>query len=413
LTWDMPEKPVNVLSMSTIAELSQVADKLGSDASIKGLVITSGKTTGFCAGADLDEMGAFAGGGQPGAAEASYKLMMTLHQTFRKFETCGKPIAAAINGLALGGGLETVLACHYRILADDPRIRVGFPEAQVGLIPGGGGTQRLPRLIGAMNALPFMLEAQRVDPQKALGMGIVHKLAPAAEVAAQAKAWIKGRPDAVQPWDKKDFRIPGGGPFSLSGAQVFTVGNAMLRQKTYDNYPAQRFIMSAVYEGLLVDIDTALKIEARYFVRVLMSQQSRNMIRTLFHSMQELGKGARRPQNEPPTEVHRLGILGAGVMGAGIAYVSALAGIDVTLIDTTEERANGGRDHAAKLLDYEISRGRSTPDKKADVLSRIHPSTDFAALKDVDLVIEAVFEDRAVKADVTKKAEAAMKADAI
>jgi len=413
LTWDMPDKPVNVLSLSAIAELSQIAEKLSSDASIKGLVITSGKSTGFCAGADLDEMGAYAGGGHPGAAEASFKLMMNLHQTFRKFETCGKPIAAAINGTALGGGLETVLACHYRIIADDPRIRVGFPEAQVGLIPGGGGTQRLPRLISAMQALPFMLEATRIDPQRALAMGIVHKVAPAAELVTQAKAWIKGRPDATQPWDKKDFRIPGGGPFSASGAQIFTVGNAMLRQKTYDNYPAQRFIMSAVYEGLLVDIDTALKIEARYFVRILMDPSSRNMIRTLFHSMQDLGKGARRPANEPPTDVKRLGILGAGVMGAGIAYVSALAGIDVTLIDTTEERANGGRDHAAKLLDYEISRGRSTPAKKAEILERIHPTTDFGALRDVDLVIEAVFEDRAVKAEATKKAEAVLKDSAV
>jgi 3-hydroxyacyl-CoA dehydrogenase/enoyl-CoA hydratase/3-hydroxybutyryl-CoA epimerase len=405
LIWDMPGRPVNVLSMAAIVELGQVADKVAGDATIKGLVITSGKSTGFCAGADLDEMGAYAGTTNPGAAAAAFTLMMNLHHTFRKFETSGKPIAAAINGTALGGGLETVLACHYRVIGDDPRTRVGFPEAQVGLIPGGGGTQRLPRLIGAMQALPFMLESQRIDPQRALGMGIVHKLAPTAELVANAKAWIKTKPDPTQPWDKKDFRIPGGGPFSSSGAQVFTVGNAMLRQKTYDNYPAQRFIMSAVYEGLLVDIDSGLKIEARYFVRILMDTSSRNMIRTLFHSMQDLGKGARRPANEPPTEVKRLGILGAGVMGAGIAYVSALADIDVTLIDTTEERANAGRDHAAKILDYEISRGRSTAEKKTEVLSRIHPTTDFSALKDADLVIEAVFEDRSVKAEVTKTAE--------
>jgi len=404
LIWDMPDRPLNVLSMAAIAELGQVAEAVSKDAAIKGLVITSGKPTGFCAGADLDEMESYAGGAAP--ASAAFTMMMNLHGTFRKFETCGKPVAVAINGTALGGGLELTLACHHRIIADDPRIRVGFPEAQVGLIPGGGGTQRLPRLIGAMQALPFTLEAQRIDPQRALGMGIVHKIAPANDLVPQAKAWIKSKPNPVQPWDQKEFRIPGGGPFSPSGAQVFTVGNAMLRAKTYDNYPAQRFIMSAVYEGLLVDIDTALKIEARYFVRVLTGPTSRSMIRTLFHSMQDLGKGARRPASVAPTDVKRLGVLGAGLMGAGIAYVSALAGIDVTLIDTTEERAAAGRDHAAKLLDYEISRGRSTPDKKNEVLSRIHSTADFAALKDAELVVEAVFEDRTVKAEVTKKAEA-------
>ena len=415
LTWDMPDRTLNVLSMAAIAELSQVADKVASDAAIKGLIITSGKAGNFCAGADLDEMLAYSGSGPKNAdsVAAAFKLMTTLHATFRKFETGKKPVVAAMNGTALGGGLELALACHHRIMADDSKARIGFPEAQVGLIPGGGGTQRLPRLIGAMAALPFMLESKRIDPQAALGMGILHKVVPAADLIAQAKAWIKGKPDSTQPWDKKDFRIPGGGPFSTAGAQVFTVGNAMLRDKTFDNYPAQRFIMSAVYEGLLVDFDTALKIEARYFVRVLNEPAARNMIRTLFHSMQELGKGARRPAKEPPTEVNRLGVLGAGVMGAGIAYVSALAGIDVTLIDTTEDRANGGRDHAAKLLDREISRGRSTPEKKAEVLSHIHPLTDFSALKDVELVIEAVFEDRSVKADVTRKAEAALKADAI
>src|SRR5262245_58484577 len=413
LIWDMPDRTLNVLSMAVIAELSEVADKLIGDPSIKGLVITSRKSGGFCAGADLDEMLASSGTGRKDAAQAAFKLMTTLHATFRKFETSKKPVVAAMNGTALGGGLELALACHYRVMADDPKARVGFPEAQVGLIPGGGGTQRLPRLIGAMAALPFMLESKRIDPPAALGMGIIHKVVPAGELVAQAKAWIKGKPDATQPWDKKDFRIPGGGPFSTTGAQVFTVGNAMLRDKTYDNYPAQRFIMSAVYEGLLVDFDTSLKIEARYFVRVLNEPSSRNMIRTLFHSMQELGKGARRPVNEPPTEVKRLGVLGAGVMGAGIAYVSAQAGIDATLIDTTGERANAGRDHSSKLLDREISRGRATPEKKTEILSRIHPATSYDTLRDADLVIEAVFEDRAVKAEVTRKADEVLRKDAM
>ena len=413
LTWDTPDKSVNVLSMAAIAELGQVADAIKADAAVKGVVIASGKAGGFSAGADLDEMSAYAGQGGPDAAKTAFEAMMNLHRTFRKIETCGKPVVAAINGTALGGGLELALACHCRIVADDPRIRIGLPEAQVGLIPGGGGTQRLPRMIGAMAALPLMLEGRRIDPANAAGMGIVQKVVPAGELIPAAKAWIKANPGAQQPWDKKEFRIPGGGPFSASGAQVFTVGNAMLRQKTYDNYPAQRFIMSAVYEGLLVDIDTALKIEARYFVRVLMDPASRNMIRTLFQSMQELGKGARRPANEPPADVKRLGVLGAGVMGAGIAYVSALAGIDVTLIDTTEEKAAAGKDHVTKLLDHEVSRGRSTPDKKAQILARIHPGSDFGQLKDADLVIEAVFEDRQVKAEATRKTDAVTRETAI
>jgi 3-hydroxyacyl-CoA dehydrogenase/enoyl-CoA hydratase/3-hydroxybutyryl-CoA epimerase len=413
LTWDTRDKPVNVLSMAAIGELAQVADAIGADAAIKGLVITSAKPGNFSAGADLDAMGAYAGKGGGEAAKALFDAMMNLHRTFRKIETCGKPVVAGVNGTALGGGLELALACHYRVIADDARIRIGFPEAQVGLIPGGGGTQRLARMIGAMAALPFMLESRRIDPAAAAGLNIVQKVVPAAELIGAAKVWIKANPKPEQPWDKKDFRIPGGGPFSASGAQVFTVGNAMLRQRTYDNYPAQRAIMSAVYEGLLVDIDTALKIEARYFVRVMLDPTSRNMIRTLFHSMQELGKGARRPVAEAPADVKRLGVLGAGVMGAGIAYVSAVAGIDVTLIDTTEEKAAGGKDHAAKLLDHEISRGRSTPEKKADVLGRIHATTDFGALKDADLVIEAVFEDRAVKAEATKKVDAVTRETAI
>jgi 3-hydroxyacyl-CoA dehydrogenase/enoyl-CoA hydratase/3-hydroxybutyryl-CoA epimerase len=271
LVWDTPDKPVNVLAMAAIAELGQVAEKLKSDAALKGLVIVSAKTSGFSAGADLDEMGSFAGQSGSEGAQAAFAMMMNVHRALRALETAGKPVVAAVSGTALGGGLEVALACHYRLIANDPRIRIGFPESQIGLIPGAGGTQRLPRMIGAMQALPFMLESQRVDPAKAVSLGIVQKSVPAADLLNEAKTWIKANPAAQQPWDKPEFRIPGGGPFSASGAQVFTVGNAMLRQRTYDNYPAQRAIMSSVYEGLLVDIDTALKIEARYFVRVLTS----------------------------------------------------------------------------------------------------------------------------------------------
>jgi 3-hydroxyacyl-CoA dehydrogenase / enoyl-CoA hydratase / 3-hydroxybutyryl-CoA epimerase len=405
LTWDMPKRTLNVVSMDALHELTRAVEAVVADAAIKGLVITSSKAGGFCAGADLNELSTAAGAG--GMAQQVNKMLTSIHQAFRRMETCGKPVAAAINGTALGGGFEVTLACHYRVAADNPRAQIGLPESQVGLLPGFGGTQRLPRLIGAANALQLMTQGTRLDPQKALAQGLVQKVVAPDALVSAAKDWIKTKPAPVQPWDTANYRIPGGGPFSSSGIQVFMVGNAMLRQKTYDNYPAQNYILSCVYEGLLVDIDTGLKIETGYFLRVMADPTSRNMIRTLFQSMQDLGKGARRPPKEPPTEVKRLGVLGAGVMGAGIAYVSALAGIDVTLVDTTQEKADGGKKHASDILDKEIQRGRSTPQKKEEVLGRIHTTIDFSALKDTDLVIEAVFEDRAVKAEVTKKTDAA------
>ncbi|HEY5337459.1 MAG TPA: 3-hydroxyacyl-CoA dehydrogenase NAD-binding domain-containing protein, partial [Rhizomicrobium sp.] len=419
LIWDVPGRTMNVLTNTTIADLLAVVDKVSSDTTIKGLVITSGKSNGFCAGAALDEMesGASAAGGKTQSAEealaARYKGMMEFHKAFRKLETCGKPVAAAINGLALGGGLEVTLACHYRVVADNPKIQLGLPEAKVGLLPGGGGTQRLPRLLGVMAALPLLLQGTPVDPQKALGLKLVNAVVPLADLVANAKAWVKANPKAAQPWDAKDFKLPGGGPYTAGGSQTFTMGNSMLRKESYGNYPAQRFIMSCVYEGIQVPIDAGLRIEARYFTKLMSLPESRNMIRTLFLSMQDLGKGARRPHNEAKTDVKSVGILGAGVMGGGIAYVSALAGIEVVLVDTTAEKAQGGKDHVAGILDKAIERGKSTLEKKGEVLSHIHTTADFAALKDVVFVIEAVFEDRAVKAEATKKACAVMKKGAV
>jgi len=418
LIWDVPGRTMNVLTSSAIAELAAVAEKVAGDAAIKGLVITSGKANGFCAGAALDEMESGATfAGKPASPEeavaARYNGVMQFHHALRKLETCGKPVAAAINGLALGGGLEVALACHYRVVTDNPKIQLGLPEAKVGLLPGGGGTQRLPRLIGAMQALPLILQGTSVDPQKALGLKMIHAVAPAGDLVAAAKTWVKANPKSAQPWDAKDFKIPGGGPYSPGGGQTFTMANSMLRKESYGNYPAQRYILSCVYEGLQVPIDAGLRIEARYFTKLMMQPESRNMIRSLFLSMQDLGKGARRPASEPKTDVKTLGILGAGVMGYGIAYVSALAGIDVVLIDATAEKAQAGKDSAAKILDKQIERGRSTPEKKAEILNRIHATADYAALKNADLVIEAVFEDRGVKAEVTKKAESVMGANAI
>jgi 3-hydroxyacyl-CoA dehydrogenase/enoyl-CoA hydratase/3-hydroxybutyryl-CoA epimerase len=416
LAWDVPGRTMNVRTNAAAEELMRAAEKVASDDSIKGLIITSAKSNGFCAGAAIDELEAIVNKASSQPEELireGMKSLMDFHQAMRKLETCGKPVAAAINGLALGAGLEVALACHYRVVADNPKIELGLPESKIGLLPGGGGTQRLPRLVGAMQASPLLLQGQSIDPQQALALKLVHAVVPAGEVVANAKAWIRTKPEPVQPWDRKDFKIPGGGPYSANGSQLFAMGNALLRKETHDNYPAQRYIMSCVYEGMLVPIDAGLRIEARYFVKLLLDPTSRNMMRSLFLSMQELGKGARRPKTEAKTDVRSLGILGAGVMGAGIAYVSALAGIDVVLLDTTIERANAGRDHAARIIDRQIEKGRSTPEKKAEILGRIHTTVDFAAVKDVDLVVEAVFEDRAVKADATRKTCAVLRKGAV
>jgi 3-hydroxyacyl-CoA dehydrogenase/enoyl-CoA hydratase/3-hydroxybutyryl-CoA epimerase len=410
MTWDDPERTMNVLSNTALKDIGAAIQKIASDASIKGVIITSGKANGFCAGAALDEMeGSASGVGAPKNEEERvrqrYEGVLQFNLLLRKLETCGKPVVAAINGLALGGGLEVTLACHYRVVADNPRIQLGLPESKVGLLPGGGGTQRLPRLMGAQNALPLIMQGTSLDPQKAVAQKVVHKVVPADQLLAEAKRWIKETPDAVQPWDKKGFEVPGGLPNEKGSSTVFTMGNALYRKTSYNNYPAQRYILSCVYEGLSVPIDAGLRIEARYFTKLLMDPASRNMIRSLFLSMQDLGKGARRPANVPATTVKKLGVLGAGMMGAGIAYVSAAAGMDVVLLDRSIEDAEKGKAYSTKLLDGQISKGRSTEDKKAKLLSLIKPTTDYADLKGCDLIIEAVFETREIKADVTKKTE--------
>jgi 3-hydroxyacyl-CoA dehydrogenase/enoyl-CoA hydratase/3-hydroxybutyryl-CoA epimerase len=411
LTWDDPERTMNVLSNKALADIGAAIVKIAGDAAIKGVIITSGKANGFCAGAALDEMeGQASGAGAPKSEEERikqrYEGVLQFNMLLRKLETCGKPVVAAINGLALGGGLEVTLACHYRVVADNPRIQLGLPESKVGLLPGGGGTQRLPRLMGAQAAVQLILQGNSLDPKTAEAQKVVHKVVPADQLLAEAKRWIKESPNAVQPWDRKGFEVPGGLPNDKGTSTVFTMGNALYRKQSFNNYPAQRYILSCVYEGLQVPIDAGLRIEARYFTKLLMDPASRNMIRSLFLSMQDLGKGARRPANVAPTQVKKLGVLGAGMMGAGIAYVSAQAGMEVVLIDRTIEDAEKGKAYSTKLLDGQIKKGRSTEEKKQKLLSLIKPSTNYDDLKGCDLVIEAVFENREIKADVTKKAEA-------
>ena len=414
LTWDMPGRSMNVLSEDSISEYVAAADAAIADPGVKGVVVTSAKPA-FIAGADLSMLqkqtsASGASASKEQTAKAIFDNLMQFNLALRRIETGGKPFVAAINGLALGGGLEVCLACHHRVVANDPRIQLGLVESKVGLMPGAGGTQRMPRLMGAMAALPMMLEGKTIGPDAAHKGGLVHKVVAATDLIKEAKAIIKTGGKAVQPWDEKGFKIPGGDPYHPAASQVFVAGNAMLHAKTMGNYPAPEAIMSAVYEGLLVPIDAALRIEARYMTKVMMHPASRNMIRSLFINMQKANKLERRPKDAPKTKLDKIGVLGAGMMGAGMAYVSAVAGLEVVLIDRSLEDAEKGKGYSARLLAKQVERGRMTQDAADAVLARITPATEYDGLKDADFVIEAVFEDRAIKADVTKKTAAVLQA---
>ncbi|MGY6663229.1 MAG: 3-hydroxyacyl-CoA dehydrogenase NAD-binding domain-containing protein [Glycocaulis sp.] len=417
ITFDSPNVSMNVLSAAVMAELGQIVDKIGSDDKIKGAVITSGKKA-FCAGADLSELGAgmldLKGLSEDEAKQKLFDTAFRLNSQLRALETCGKPVAAAINGLALGGGFEVTLACHYRVMANDTGAKLGLPESLVGVLPGGGGTQRLPRLVGVMNAAPVMLQGKQLDADTAKQQGVVHEVAPVSEIVAKAKELVKANPlGSKQPWDQDKFKIPGGGPYHPQGMQIFGGASPMLLKETYGNYPAQRYILSCVYEGLQVPMDAALRIESRYFTKLLMRPESRNMIRSLFLSKQSLDKGSRRPAGQEKSEIKKIGVIGAGFMGAGITTVSAQAGIEVVLIDVNQEGADKGKQHAVDFFAKGVKRGKISEEKAKKLADLITATTDYGALKDVDLVVEAVFENSDLKAEITKKAEAVMPKGAI
>lgn len=420
--FDVPGRSMNTLTGKAIADIIAIAAEVAGNDTIKGLVISSGKESGFCAGADLGEMGSRAGGG--GGAETrsaddlkkeQFETGFALNATLRRLETCGKPVAVALNGLALGGGLEVALACHYRVAANDnPRLQFGLPEAKIGLLPGAGGTQRLPRLIGVQAALPLILQGESFSAEKALAMGVVQELAPSSETVARARAWVKANPKAKAPWDEKGFKVPGGVPHKSPGAgQVATMANMMLSARTYGNYPAQKNILSCIYEGIQVPIDAGLRIETRYFINTQSRPEAKAMIRSLFLSTQALSKGANRPEGFPKAEIRKVGIIGAGLMGAGIAYEQARAGIRTVLLDVAQEAADKGKQYSVRLVEKDVSRGKTTREKGDALLSLITPTTDYRMLEDCDLVIEAVFEDMALKHKVLADAEAAVGEKAI
>jgi 3-hydroxyacyl-CoA dehydrogenase / enoyl-CoA hydratase / 3-hydroxybutyryl-CoA epimerase len=413
VTWDMPGKSMNVIDVSVMEELETIVEKVTSDAAIKGAVITSGKDT-FGGGADLtmlekqrdDYETTFKAKGEEAANAMVFAMSRRLSQVFRKLETSGKPWVAALNGTAMGGCFELALACHHRIAADNPKTRLGLPEIKVGLFPGAGGTQRIPRMMATADALQFLLKGDQLRLDRAKTMKLVDAVVPAADLISAAKTWIKTSPKSKQPWDADGFKLPGGPVWSKMGMMTFPAANALYRKETQDNYPAARAIMACVFEGLQVPFDTALRIESRYFAKVVRSPEAGAMIRSLFVSMQELNKGARRPAGAAPSTLRKIGVLGAGLMGAGIAYVSAQAGLDVVLIDRDQEAADKGKAHAQKLLAEAVKKNRTTQAAADAVLAHITPTPDYNALKGVDMIIEAVFEDRKVKAEATAKAQA-------
>ena len=408
---DVADRPMNVITPGFRKDLAECVEKVASDPAVRGAVIGSAKSS-FMAGADIKDMAAAFQRGLT-AAEAA-KFSGELNRLLRRLETCGKPFAAAVNGVALGGGFEVALACHYRVLSDDSKAGVGFPEVKIGLLPGAGGTQRTPRLIGVMEALRLISEGRQLGAQDALKKGLVNEIAPAAELIQRARQWILKGGEGVQPWDKKGFRVPGGaGMASPAAAQTFMVGTALAAKTTMRNYPAPAAILSCVYEGTLLPMDAALAVESKYFGQLLAGPVARNLMRTMFVNKGLADKLSRRPAGPPKSQVRRLGILGAGMMGAGVAHVSALAGMDVVLLDSTLELAAKGKDYSKQLLAKDVGRGKKTQADADAVLARIKPTTSYDDLSGCDLVIEAVFENRDIKADVTRKTEAVIPKGAV
>ena len=423
ITWDAPGKTMNVLTLDAMAELNTMIDKAHADQDVKGIIITSGKAD-FAGGMDLNVIAKMKESAGDDPARGLFDGIMQFHALERKIELAGmdfktkkggKPTVAALPGTSLGIGLEIPLSCHRRIAADNPKAKIGLPEIKVGIFPGAGGTTRLARMMGAMAASPYLLQGKMVAPKAAKAAGLIDEVVAPDELLARAKDWVLNATDAdlVKPWDAKGYKMPGGAPYHPAGFMTFVGASAMVNGETMGVYPAAKAMLSAIYEGALVPFDTALKIEARWFVNTLMNPSSAAMIRSLFINKEALEKGAVRPADVADQKVKKVGVLGAGMMGAGIAYVSANAGIEVVLLDQDQAAADKGKSLSESILDKGIARKWATPEKKQQVLGLITATTDYAALADCDLIVEAVFEDIAVKAEVTKKVEAVVGKDCI
>ena len=419
VTWDMPEKSMNVFTQDVMDELNAIIDATVADTAVKGVVFTSGKSS-FSGGADLSmikSMFSFYNDEKANnpdlAAQKLFELVGRMTGLFRKLETNGKPWVSAINGTCMGGAFELSLACHGRVASNAKSVKIALPEIKVGIFPGAGGTQRVSRLTDAQSALQMMTTGQSLTASRAKAMNLVHQVVEPDQLIPAAKQMIKDGLKPVAPWDEKGFKAPGGGIWTPAAAQLWPAAPAILRRESAGNYPAALAILKCVYEGLQLPFDTALKVEQRYFTEILRSKEAFAMIRSLFISMQELGKGARRPAGQPKSDLKHVGVVGAGFMGASIAYVTAVAGLDVTLIDRDDEAAAKGKATCEGLVKDSVGKGRMTQEEGAAILARITPSADYASLKTANLVIEAVFEDRDVKKAVIEAVEAVLPEGAI
>ena len=401
LTLDSPNQSANTMNADFRIALENIVSKLKSETDISGIIFKSAKKT-FFAGGDLDELIQ----AQPEHATEFFGMIQKMKAEFRYIETLGVPVVAALNGTALGGGWEIALGCHARIALNDPKAKFGLPEVTLGLLPGGGGIVRMVRLLGLQNAFPFLMEGKQFGVDKAKSLGLIQDTADSVEeLLEKAIAWVKANPKSQQPFDVKGYKIPGGTPSSPQVAQVLAIAPAMLRDKTKGCYPAAEAIMAAAVEGAQVDVDTALTIESRYFTYLATGQVAKNMIGTFWHGLNAIKSGESRPKDVAKWQAKKVGVLGAGMMGAGIAYSTAIKGIQVVLKDVSVENAEKGKAYSQKLLDKRVSQGRMTAEKRDQVLSLITATASAADLQGCDLIIEAVFENQELKAKVTQEAE--------
>ncbi|MQW91331.1 3-hydroxyacyl-CoA dehydrogenase [Acinetobacter wanghuae] len=401
LTLDSPNQSANTMNADFRQALSETVKKLKADDAVTGIIFSSNKKT-FFAGGDLDELIQ----AKPDTATEFFQMIEDLKANLRYIETRGIPVVAALNGTALGGGWELALGCHHRIALNDAKTKFGLPEVTLGLLPGGGGIVRMVRLLGLQNAFPLLMEGKQFGVEKAKSLGLIHDTADSIdELLNKAIAWIKANPKSVQPFDVKGYKIPGGSPSTPAVAQMLAIAPAMLRDKTKGCYPAPEAIMAAAVESAQVDMDTALTIESRYFTYLATGQVSKNMISTFWHGLNAIKSGASRPKDIAKWQAQKVGILGAGMMGAGIAYVSASKGICVVLKDVSIEAAEKGKAYSQKLLDKKVSQGRLNPEKRDQILANIQATADATDLQGCDLIIEAVFENHELKAKVTQEAE--------
>ncbi len=410
IAWDCPGLRMNVMSWDCLQEMSELFDRAFADPEVRGIVLTSGKPH-FAGGMDLDLLARIKVQANGDKAKGVFRGVMGFHRVLRKIERAGmvpktgkggKPVAAALPGTGVGIGYEIPIACHRIFAADNPNARIGLPEIKVGLFPGAGGTTRLVRRLGVMAAAPLLLKGSTPDPQKALALGTIDEVTPPEKLLERAKEWVLSASpdDIVKQWDRKGWRLPGGRPYDKQGFMTFAAASAMLSAETSGVYPAANALMSAIYEGCLVPFDSALEVEARWFTKVILDSSSTNMIQTLFLDKKTLERGLRRPASVERAAFSRIGVVGAGMMGSGIALVAAQAGIDVTLLDRDADAAEGGKDRAAGILSREVKRKRVTKEDSQEALGRIRPSCDYRDLAGSDLVIEAVFEDPGLKAKV-------------